>query len=73
MDRANSRDPSAHQKFQDEIATTPLPHVQEEVNDHASYLSQQVHEAGIKAFKTDKIHPRKPYLQATTFALIRAR
>eukprot|EP00959_Pyramimonas_sp_CCMP1952_P450091 9424213-Pyramimonas_sp.AAC.1 len=43
------------------------------MNDHASYFEQQVHEAGTKAFKTGKVHPTKPRLQPSTFALTRVR
>eukprot|EP00959_Pyramimonas_sp_CCMP1952_P413735 8669024-Pyramimonas_sp.AAC.2 len=62
MGRAKLRDPSARERFYGEIATTPPPPFQEEMNDHASYFSQQVYEAGLKVFKTDTAHPRKPYL-----------
>eukprot|EP00959_Pyramimonas_sp_CCMP1952_P090035 1884793-Pyramimonas_sp.AAC.1 len=54
VDRAKLRDSKAQQELKDEIATIPLPPYRKEMNDHASYLAQQVHEAGIKAFKTDR-------------------
>ena len=67
------KDTKARAHFRQLVAMAPPVPWATDVNDHCATVTNVIHEAALQAFGSQGRKARKPYIQASTLALVRAR